>query len=127
MASKPYDVLTKAAFQKKATALLAAAAKYASVSYGSYSFAKSTKSTSEPIRSNDITLITMAQIYSDIDTAWLSGMANLTVDTGDRMNVDGGVENTVQECLISSVNLAKASVFKVLGEFTIRPYSETFY
>lgn len=93
--------------------LITTAAQYVNVSYAAFPLVKAIPAPSKPASDSEVIKITMAQIYSDIDNAWLSGMAGIEFHPGEPM---GGVAGSglLETCLKSSLDLEVSCIKKVM-------------
>ncbi|KAL8713826.1 MAG: hypothetical protein Q9225_006690 [Loekoesia sp. 1 TL-2023] len=93
--------------------LVTTAAQYMNVSYAPYPVSRNIRLSAERAFDGDVINVIMDQVYSDIDNAWLSGMANikayLTDSTGSAAH-----RGQLEGCLASNLSLEANCVQKVI-------------
>ncbi|KAI4172951.1 MAG: hypothetical protein LQ343_003238 [Gyalolechia ehrenbergii] len=115
--SKVHDVstglkkpLTRAA---ALTQLITTAAQYVNVSYAPFPLVKAIQAPSKPASDGEVLKVIMAQIYGDIDNAWLSGMAGLEAHLANPAG-SAAAKGQLESCLTSIIDLEASCVQKVI-------------
>ncbi|KAL8941375.1 MAG: hypothetical protein Q9216_002279 [Gyalolechia sp. 2 TL-2023] len=95
------------------TQLIATAAQYVNVSYAPFPLVKAVQASSKPASDGEVLKVIMAQIYGDIDNAWLSGMAGLGAHLANPIESTAG-KGQLETCLTSILDLEASCVQKVI-------------